>query len=145
MTSRRGGPTSTLAADGALHASATDAVPLELRTTRLLLRPFTVDDGPELHAYLSQEQAVHYEPYGVHSAQEAAQAAAERAQDDAYWAVCLTQSDDLVGNLYLAPRGPSEWRTWELGYVFNPGHCPLTRFQAPRRRPGDRVDEPSGP
>jgi len=93
-----------------------------LNTARLLLRPFTVEDGPGLHAYLSQEAAVHYEPYGVHSAQEAARAAAERAQDASYWAVCLSQGGDLVGNLYLAPSGPSQWRTWELGYVFNPDH-----------------------
>ena len=85
-----------------------------------MLRPFTTDDGPGLHSYLSQESAVHYEPYGVQDEQAAAQLAAERAQDDSYRAVCLEPGGDLIGNLYLAASGPEQWRTWELGYVFNP-------------------------
>jgi len=91
-----------------------------LRTTQLILRPFTADDGPGLHSYLCQERAVHYEPYGVQDEQAAVRLAAQRAQDDSYWAVCLESGGDLIGNLYLAASGPEQWRTWELGYVFNP-------------------------
>ena len=56
---------------------------------------------------------------GMPATQQAAQAAADRAADDAFWAVCLADGD-LVGNLFLAPSGPPQWRTWELGYVFHP-------------------------
>ncbi len=94
---------------------------MTLRTDRLLLRRFTAADGPGLHAYLSQEQAVRFEPYGVHDLAQATRVAADRAGDDAFWAVCLADGGELVGNLYLAPEGPAEWRTWELGYVFHPG------------------------
>ncbi len=94
---------------------------MTLGTSRLLLRRFTPDDGPGLYGYLSQERAVHYEPYGVQDRRQAARAAFERAGDDAFWAVCLTEGGELIGNLHLAPSEPPQWRTWELGYVFDPG------------------------
>lgn len=93
------------------------AVPL---AARVVLRRFTPNDGPDLHAYLSQPAAVAFEPYGVLSADEAVRAAAERAGDERVVAVCLASTVRLVENLYVAPDGPPQWRTWEIGYVFNP-------------------------
>lgn len=37
-------------------------------------------------------------------------------------AVCLQGSGELVGNLDLNQQQPQSWRTFELGYVFNPPH-----------------------
>lgn len=93
------------------------AVPL---APRVVLRRFTPDDAPDLHAYLSQPAAVEFEPYGVLSADEAVRAATERAADERFVAVCLASTGRLIGNLYVAADGPAEWRTWEIGYVFNP-------------------------
>lgn len=93
---------------------------------RLLLRRFTPDDGPALHAYLSQPQTVRFEPYGVQSPASCARWAAARATDEAFWAVCLRPPNGadavLIGNLWLSPTGPAQWLTWELGYVFNAEH-----------------------
>lgn len=34
---------------------------------------------------------------------------------------CATRArGGLLGNLYVAPDGPSAWRTWQIGYVFDP-------------------------
>ncbi len=89
-------------------------------TERLAVRRFLASDGPGLHAYLSRPEAVRFEPYPVLSAQECDRLAGERAVDPAFWAVCLQDSGALVGNLYLSRQQPESWRTYELGYVFNP-------------------------
>jgi len=94
----------------------------ELASSRLLLRRFTAADGPSLHAYLSQPEAVTFEPYGVIDAQEADRWAERRAVDPAFWAICLRDGGELIGNLYLASVAPPDWRTWELGYVLSPDH-----------------------
>src|SRR5450759_2371506 len=93
------------------------AVPLHIR---VVLRRFTPTDAPDLHAYLSQPAAVEFEPYGILIADDAARAATDRAADERFVAVCLASTGRLIGNLYVAPDGPAQWRTWEVGYVFNP-------------------------
>ncbi|GCE77612.1 GNAT family N-acetyltransferase [Cellulomonas biazotea] len=94
--------------------------PIDLTTARLHLRPFRADDATALHAYLSRPEAVRFEPYGVLDRDAATREAARRAHDPAFVAVTLRPTGALVGNLYLAEDGPTEWRTWQLGYVFHP-------------------------
>lgn len=92
---------------------------MEPCTPRIVLRPFAVDDAAALHGYLSREDAVRFEPYGVQSASDCARLAAERAADPRFLALCLADGA-LVGNLYAAPEGPESWRTWTVGYVLHP-------------------------
>lgn len=76
-----------------------------------------------MHAYLSRPEAVRFEPYGVQSAQDCVRLAAERSSDERFLAVCLPGDDPrgtLIGNLYLAPDGPADWRAWTVGYVMHP-------------------------
>jgi RimJ/RimL family protein N-acetyltransferase len=42
--------------------------------------------------------------------------AKRRAQDNAFFAVCLAESGKLIGNQYLQEQ---DHGTWELGFVFN--------------------------
>jgi RimJ/RimL family protein N-acetyltransferase len=91
-------------------------------TRRLAVRRFRASDGPGLHAYLSRPEAVRFEPYPVQSAQECERLAVERVTDPSFWAVCLGETGELVGNLYLGLQQPESWRTYELGYVFHPGY-----------------------
>lgn len=98
---------------------------MELRSERLVLRPFTPADGPALHAYLGRPEVVRYEPYGPQDAAACDRLAAERADDARFVAAWLpgdAPGGTLVGHVYLAPDGPPQWRTWELGYVFHPAH-----------------------
>lgn len=90
-----------------------------------MLGRFTPDDGPALHAYLSLPEVVRFEPYGPQDAAACDRLAAERAGDERFLAVRLSGGGALVGNVYRAPDGPPEWRTWEIGYVLNPafGGC----------------------
>ena len=87
-----------------------------IETHTLLTRPFDPADWGDLHEYLSDEQVVRYEPYGVFTEDESRREAARRSSDPAFWAVCLKDSGKLIGNLYLAGQ---PFDTWELGYVFN--------------------------
>lgn len=89
-------------------------------TTRLTLRSFTPDDGHALHGYLSQQRAVEFEPYDVFTLEDAMAAAAARAEDPAFLAVCLRDDDRLIGNLYVTPHAHPDWATWEVGYVLDP-------------------------
>lgn len=90
-----------------------------METERLILRRFRAEDGEELYAYLSQEEVVRFEPYGVYDEAASKAEAGRRAADPAFWAVCLKDSGKLIGNLYFQQQEPQQFRTWELGYVFN--------------------------
>lgn len=87
-----------------------------IETKRLLLRPFVPEDWPGLYAYLSQPETVRYEPYGVFTKEEAKAEAVQRANSEAFLAVCLKDTGKLIGNIYLCRQ---EYKTWELGFVFN--------------------------
>ena len=89
-------------------------------TERLCIRRFTAEDWCDLHAYLSLPDVVKYEPYNVFTEDECKVAALKRAENPAFWAVCLKDSGKLIGNLYFQQDEYKEIRTWELGYVFNP-------------------------
>lgn len=90
-----------------------------LETERLILRSFRAEDGEALHAYLSREEVVRFEPYEVYDEASSKAEAVRRADDPAFWAVCMKDSGRLIGNLYFQQQNPPEFHTWELGYVFN--------------------------
>lgn len=96
---------------------------MKLTTERLVLRPFTQDDWRDLHEYLSQDDVVRYEPYGVYTEEQSRAEALRRASDPNFWAVCSAQTGKVIGNVYFAQQEPQEFSNWELGYVFN------TRYQ----------------
>lgn len=93
-----------------------------IETPRLTLRRFRADDWRDLHAYLSDEAVVRFEPYAPFSEADCRQEAQRRAQSSAFWAVCLRPNGPLIGNLYF---GEADFDAWELGYVFNTAfqHC----------------------
>lgn len=86
-----------------------------IRTQRLIIRSFKESDGPMLYEYLSDEDAVKFEPYAPFSWEAAQKEAFRRTQDSDFLAVCLP-SDKLIGNLYLSER---DCGSWETGYIFN--------------------------
>ncbi|OMF86470.1 GNAT family N-acetyltransferase [Paenibacillus sp. FSL R7-0273] len=92
-----------------------------LETERLILRRFKPEDARDLYEYLSREDVVKFEPYGVHNEAQCEAEALRRSGDPAFWAVCLKDSGKLIGNLYFQQQQPAAFRTWELGYVFNSG------------------------
>lgn len=88
----------------------------EIVTERLIIRRFQPEDWQDLYEYLSDEEVVRYEPYGVHTMDQAKETAVKRASNESFYGVCLKKTGKLIGNLYL---GKADFDTWELGYVFN--------------------------
>ena len=89
---------------------------MNLETKRLYIRRFEKSDGEDLFEYLSDEDVVKYEPYHVFTKEQALQEAIRRSSRKDFFAICLKESNKLIGNLYFN-RG--DFDTWELGYVFN--------------------------
>jgi RimJ/RimL family protein N-acetyltransferase len=90
-----------------------------VETERLIIRKFEPGDWRDLHEYLSHEEAVRFEPYGVFTEEESKREALRRSNDGNFWAVCLKSSGKLIGNIYLSKK---MYDTWELGYIFNPAY-----------------------
>lgn len=93
-----------------------------LETDRLMTRRFHEEDWQDLHAYLSLPEVVKYEPYDVFTEDACRELAARRADDPAFWAVCLKADDTLIGNVFFQWQEPKELGTWVIGYVFNPAY-----------------------
>ena len=91
-----------------------------LETERLILRKFSPEDWKDLYEYLSKEAVVKYEPYEIYTEDACKEEAIYRSQQDAFWAVCLKEDNKLIGNVYFQQQEPTEFLTWEIGYVFNP-------------------------
>ena len=92
---------------------------VKIETDRLFIRSFKVDDYKDLYDYLSDEQVVEYEPYDIFNIEECKREAAKRAENSSFLAVCLKETGKLIGNLYYNQQEPSDFLTWEIGFVFN--------------------------
>ena len=88
-----------------------------MTTNRLYIRRFRASDWEDLYAYLSIPDVVLYEPYGVQSQEDCKKLARSRAKSKSFYAVCLKDTDRMIGNVYL---GKHPYLTWELGYIIHP-------------------------
>ncbi|WP_197723943.1 GNAT family N-acetyltransferase [Methylomusa anaerophila] len=93
-----------------------------METERLVIRNFKADDWYDLFEYLSQKEVLRYEPRTESNEEECKKIAAERAQGNIFWAVCLKETGKMIGHLYFAQREPYDYLTWMLGYIFNPAY-----------------------
>lgn len=93
-----------------------------IETERLLIRKFKPSDAADLFAYLSLPEVYRFEPGKPITLQEASDLATERAEADNFLAVVLKASGKMIGHLYIEQRQPPEFRTWEIGYIFNPAY-----------------------
>lgn len=100
-----------------LHAGV---MRMQLESERLLLRRFKSSDWKNLYDYLSLDEVVRFEPYPPFTEEQCREEAVGRSRLDYFWAVCLKESNKVIGNVYFQKQEPDEFMTWELGYVFNP-------------------------
>jgi len=70
----------------------------------------------DIYEYLSDEEVVKFEPYGVFSENQIKEETMKRVNHESFYAVCLKAKKKLIGNLYL---GEGDFDTFELGFVFN--------------------------
>lgn len=93
-----------------------------LETDRLIVRPFREGDYTDLFEYLSLEEIYRFEPGDPVSLEEAEEIAANRTNKVNWWAVILMNDhkEKLIGHISLFQVEPEVFRTWEIGYIFNP-------------------------
>jgi ribosomal-protein-alanine N-acetyltransferase len=93
-----------------------------LESERLTIRAFRPGDWRDLHEYLSRADVLEFEPEDPADEEECRRLAAERAGEEAWWAVCLKRSEKMIGHVYFVRIDPPEFLTWTLGYIFNPSY-----------------------
>ena len=93
-----------------------------LETERLLVRPFRESDFTDLYEYLSLEETYRFEPGEPVSLEEAKNYSIERSNRVNWWAVTLKNDTKrkLIGHISLFKTDLEIFRTWEIGYIFNP-------------------------
>jgi len=85
-------------------------------TERLILRRYGKEDLQDLFEYLSDAEALKYEPYKPLTFDETKENLTWRIGTDEMIAVELKNSHKMIGNVYMGKR---EFEALEIGYVFN--------------------------
>lgn len=93
-----------------------------IETKRLVVRQFKPKDWRDLHEYLSKESVLEYEPGTVSNEEECKSIAKERSKANLFWAVCLKDTNKMIGHVYFSQKDPREFLTWMIGYIFNPDY-----------------------
>lgn len=89
-------------------------------TPRLIIRAFNGKDATELFDYLSSPRAPCFYDEKLNSLAEAKEEANKRAQDTSQFAVCIKESDKLIGHLFADNSEEPDRNTWSVGWHFNP-------------------------
>lgn len=87
-----------------------------VETDRLILRNFRKSDAAGLFAYLEAPVAGCFLSLRLENLAAAEAEAEKRGGSDEYLAVCLKQTDSLIGDLFAM----QEDDTWSVGWNFNP-------------------------
>ena len=99
-----------------------------LETERLLLRKFRREDSNDLFEYLSSPEIYRFEPGDPITIEQSRMLCIERSRGNNFFAVETKLQHKVIGHLYFEQIQPSEFMTWDLGYIFNPkyqgkGYC----------------------
>ena len=89
---------------------------LEIRTKRLLLRPFRETDYNDLFAFLSQLEDDEFEGYPGITYENGREHLKCRLGSEEFYAIELTESGKVIGNIYCGSR---DFAAKEIGYIVN--------------------------
>lgn len=92
----------------------------KIETDRLILRPFREGDAADLFAYLHAPAASCFLSLTLADIAEAEIEAAKRALDEGSVAICLKQTDQVIGDLFVAVENEEEDETASVGWNLNP-------------------------
>ena len=88
----------------------------EIRTNRLLLRPFRESDYDDLFEFLSQLEDDEFEGYPGITYENGRQHLAYRLGSEEFRAIELTETGKVIGNIYCGNR---DFAAKEVGYIVN--------------------------
>ena len=91
-----------------------------ITTQRLIIRHFKEEDAAALFDYLSSPRTPCFKDEKLHSLAEAEVDVAKRASDPTQFAVCLNETDTLIGHLFADNSNEPDSNTWsEAGILIN--------------------------
>ncbi|MGK1048922.1 GNAT family N-acetyltransferase [Klebsiella pneumoniae] len=90
-----------------------------ITTQRLIIRHFKEEDAAALFNYLSSPRTPCFKDEKLHSLAEAEVDVAKRASDPTQFAVCLKETDTLIGHLFADNSNEPDNNTWSVGWHFN--------------------------
>lgn len=93
---------------------------MTLTTERLIIRRFQKNDYPDFYEYMSLPETYRFERGEPVSLKAAKKICAEQSRISVFWAVTLKDTKKLIGQVTLNPDRPEIFRSWNLGYIFNP-------------------------
>ncbi|WJM09230.1 GNAT family N-acetyltransferase [Paenibacillus sp. PK1-4R] len=88
----------------------------DIETNRLILRNFSEEHAQGLLDYLSNPRVNCFLDERTSTLEEASLKVKKRSEDDSYIAVCIKDSGDLIGELFLLKEEPD---TYSIGWNFN--------------------------
>ncbi|MED1749271.1 GNAT family N-acetyltransferase [Bacillus zhangzhouensis] len=88
----------------------------QLETNRLILRPFCDEDAAGMLDYLSNPRVYCFLDDQISTLEEAAAKVQKRKADHSYTAVCLKESQQIIGELFHLKEEPD---TYSIGWNFN--------------------------
>lgn len=89
-------------------------------TPRLMIRAFNHKDAAALYDCLSSPLPPCFQDEKLHSLAEAREEVDKRARDAGQFAVCLKETDTLIGYLFADNGEEPDTNTWCVGWHFNP-------------------------
>lgn len=89
---------------------------VRIETERLIIRPFQEKDAAGLLDYLSHPRVNCFLDEKLDTFEEAIAAVKQRSQDETQFAVCLKETDAIIGNLFAMKEEPD---TYSVGWQFN--------------------------
>ncbi|WP_416150333.1 GNAT family N-acetyltransferase [Salipaludibacillus sp. HK11] len=94
---------------------------MNIRTNRLLVREFQVDDWEAVFEYTSNQDVMKYIPDGVHTREEAKKFVNKNRDGHAEnFPVIEAESNTLIGHMVFHKYFGNH--TYEIGWVFNPSY-----------------------
>ena len=88
-------------------------------TPRLILRAFKAKDTSSLLDYLFSPRSPCFQDEKLNSLEDAAAEVDRRAHDNSQFAVCLKETDELIGHLFADNSEEPDRNTWSVGWHFN--------------------------
>ncbi len=94
---------------------------MEIRTNRLLIREFEVEDWKAVYEYASKKDVMKYIPEGVHSVEDAKEFVNQnRGVHAEHFPVVEIDTHTLIGHMVFHKYFGDH--TYEIGWVFNPSY-----------------------
>ena len=88
-------------------------------TPRLIIRTFKRKDASALFDYLSSPRTPCFQDEKLASLEDARKEVDRRSRDTSQLAVCLKETDELIGHLFADNREEPDVNTWSVGWHFN--------------------------